>query len=167
MFSLKNKLKTLSNRTMNLQFFPLWGKNMTQGNKIQLSTDDLIWALKHMYWALFISFLNNKRTKFLKNTALLLIIVCWSLHLTSSCNNKQTFFRVRNPLCTWWSNMSVMIEQERLYLHANTYVKIELVMVKISINKNERYWRETCERKELNSVKSILHFWRESNMREP
>lgn len=43
-------------------------------------------------------------------------------------------------------------------MYANKYVKTELIMVKISINKDELYWREICERKELNSVESILYF---------
>lgn len=35
-----------------------------------------------------------------------------------------------------------LIMQDRLYLHVNTYMKIELVMATISINRNELYWRE-------------------------
>lgn len=33
---------------MNLQFSPVLRKNVIQENKIQMSTDDLTWALKHI-----------------------------------------------------------------------------------------------------------------------
>lgn len=45
-------------------------KNVIQGNKIQVSTDDLTWASKHMYWAFYISFINDKGTTILKKCGL-------------------------------------------------------------------------------------------------
>lgn len=153
---------------MNLQFSPVLRKNVIQENKIQMSIDDLTWALKHKYWVLFLSFLNVKVMIFLKNTALLPIIVCYACHCIylnlGMINRLSSGWEIRYGLgcltCLFWLC-------RRLNLYANKYVKTELIMVKISINKDELYWREICERKELNSVESILYFWKDSNVREP
>lgn len=59
---------------------------------------------------------------------------------------------------------SVMTMQERSYLHGNTYTKMQLVMVKISMNIDELYQREV---RELNSVKSTRHFCKVSNRGDP
>lgn len=120
-------------------------------NKIQVCTDDLTWALKLISFYVFLKWQRNCVSQKSHSP---LITVRWLWHLTSSCNDKQTIFRVRSPLCIWLPNASVMIIQERLYLNANTSRRLNYNCK----GKYKQRWTvlERDVKEKLNSVNIVL-----------